>query len=289
MKMNHQAPSASSADKVLCLAIPLISLVVAGCCFWTIGASELKTAEMLLMGASALIAFGVGLWYIFAALYLLLTRSTRSAAQSLPRWVPRMMRNVAIGTLGISVYAAPATAAPLTSASSPSIATVHETHPSSLEQFYGHADDLSDSQKDSLSSFFTSHHATADHGSATPATTRWQGQSDQQFENLNTPPQQWLEVDPQTFKHASAHQTPSINPFFTASSREDLSERSVGMLHTVRSGETLWSIATNYLPSGSPDAEIMEYVSAIYAANSHQLPVDANLIYAGQQLILPFQ
>jgi nucleoid-associated protein YgaU len=55
----------------------------------------------------------------------------------------------------------------------------------------------------------------------------------------------------------------------------------------VRPGDTLWSIAADDLPAGSPDARVAARWRAIYAANSSLIGPDPDVIVPGQRLRLP--
>ena len=63
-----------------------------------------------------------------------------------------------------------------------------------------------------------------------------------------------------------------------------LSGRSV---HTVRSGECLWSIAAALLPAAADNAEIAAEVERLWTLNAGRIGTgDPSLIYAGTELRL---
>lgn len=60
--------------------------------------------------------------------------------------------------------------------------------------------------------------------------------------------------------------------------------------HIVRSGESLWSIATALLPAGTDNAEIAGAVHRLWRLNESTIGTgDPNLIYAGTVLELTFE
>jgi hypothetical protein len=57
--------------------------------------------------------------------------------------------------------------------------------------------------------------------------------------------------------------------------------------HTVRRGDSLWSIARDELAAGAPDSAVCGEVAAIYAANRALIGPDPDLILPRTQLTLP--
>jgi hypothetical protein len=60
-----------------------------------------------------------------------------------------------------------------------------------------------------------------------------------------------------------------------------------GRTVVVRSGDTLWSIATRDLAPDSPDSRVAAHWRAIYAANRHRIGPDPDVIVPGTRLTLP--
>lgn len=69
---------------------------------------------------------------------------------------------------------------------------------------------------------------------------------------------------------------------------QTISASSSGRIHTLRSGESLWSVATAALgPSASP-AQIAAYVSELWDLNADRIASgNPSIVRAGQQLVLP--
>ncbi len=57
--------------------------------------------------------------------------------------------------------------------------------------------------------------------------------------------------------------------------------------HVVAPGESLWSITADLLGAGASTAEVTEAWPSLYAANSHEVGADPDLIRPGQVLDLP--
>lgn len=271
--MSHTRASIGAKERLLAIAIPFVSAL---CAFWCAGlalTAQLSLLEYILTVAGAIVSASLAIWYILAAFYLVfffLYHREQNRRSTLPGWLPGIMRNLAVGTLSLSIYVAPASAAETVPSASISVTSTESEQNPSLHHFYKDAQDLSHSQKKLLSSFFSQEHAQDKH-------------------NQQVTERQWTETEPLVYQHTAHHADTTINPLFTQSPRHNLLEDSATKMHTVTRGESLWTIAQAHLPATATDTDIMELVSAIYSVNSFQLPLDENLIHPGQELLIPIQ
>ncbi|MEU4206711.1 LysM peptidoglycan-binding domain-containing protein [Rothia terrae] len=255
---------------VAALLTPLVASVALALCFLLLTLAEYlspieRTIIMVVTISSALILC----WWLFGFVTVAVLAAYQKAsgkAVSIPRWMPKVLKKLAIGSIGLSIYAAP-----VVTSIAPATA-VEQSSAQHLTDFVEHDSSLSSAQKNSISSFFT---APADSTADKDLTSF--------FYDTGLSIQ---EVDVKTYTNQT---DPSINPFFTVTPREplDAGDANSSGLHTVVAGDSLWTIAEHYLPTDSTDAQIMEFVNEIYQLNEFQLDSIDTLIRPGQQLLIP--
>ncbi len=228
--------------------------------------SVVERAVITVVGISSTLILCWWLLALVVILVLAVYQKLSGKAMSIPRWMPKLLKNLAIGSIGLSIYVTPTV-----SSFAPATA-VEQTATQHLNDFVVNDSSLSPAQKESMSSFFTA----STHADSEKTFTSF-------FPEQKTSIQ---EVDLKTYTDRSHA---SINPFFPTQPRQPIEERSPDSkgLHTVVSGESLWTIAEQYLPPDSADSQIMEFAHEIYQLNAFQLDSIDTLIHPGQQLLIP--
>ncbi|MDO4917196.1 MAG: LysM peptidoglycan-binding domain-containing protein [Rothia sp. (in: high G+C Gram-positive bacteria)] len=207
---------------------------------------------------TALVAFAIGIWWLTGYMYVLALVKKR--VTHLPRWIPLALRNMAIGSMGLAVIYSPAQAAPIPVESS--IAAVSATS-------FSDSSDFSDSSGSFVSPFFG--------------------------ESIEDSSMQLTSVGAENSALTAATQQTSpaenITPFFMANERlrsepsDDPSSASTA--HTVLTGETIWSIASQNLPATSDVDIIWAYCQDIQRFNQDTLTSLDEPIFPGQTINLP--
>lgn len=208
--------------------------------------------ERCMVILTALVAYAIGLWWLTGYMYVLAL--IKKKVTHLPRWVPLALRNMAIGTLGLAVIYSPAQAAPVPAESSVTAVEANLPQPS--------ADFL-------VSPFF--------------------------YESAEQAPILAPSVGGENSIEAASHQredmAENITPFFMDTERlrnEPSAEITPGShIHTVVTGETIWSIASQNLPASSDVDTIWAYCQDIQRFNQNTLTSLDEPIFPGQTINLP--
>lgn len=217
-----------------------------------------EALEQSVVILTALVAFAIGIWWLTGYMYVLALVKKR--VDHLPRWIPLALRNMAIGSMGLAMIYTPAQATPVPVASS--IAAVSAT--SSSDSL-----DLPDTSESFVSPFFG--------------------------DSIENSSMQLSSVGAENFAITAAkqqtHPAEKITPFFMANKRirsepsDDHSSAST--VHTVLTGETIWSIASQNLPASSDVDTIWTYCQDIQRFNRDTLTSLDEPIFPGQTIKLP--
>lgn len=76
---------------------------------------------------------------------------------------------------------------------------------------------------------------------------------------------------------------------YSSANHTDILHHHTSFPYTVRTGDTLWSIAAEQLGEGTDASVIYDYALDIYSANREALGRNADLLYEGQVLQIPEQ
>lgn len=237
---------------------------------------------LLISSLAALACTALAVWWIVSLCWYHTMRISQRLPsithQSLPPWLPRFIASVAAGSLSISVMTGGNQA--LASTPDPTV-QITATHSSSLgnSPFFAGIPLSGESTVSnqvshslavpSLNPFFVSPSGGFDSPSESSHSVLLASSHQKTYQPI-TP----------LFASAQGH-----NP--TAPLQEARQEPPTRNHHYVQAGETLWSIASQYLASDASGSEILSFVHEIQSHNRAEIPSLDSFIFPGQSLIIP--